>query len=192
MTKKKSEVETPAVDVSDEQDVNEKAPQEEPAPKVLRDVMTGLAGVATELKEERLASAKVEEKPTPASFLYPPPSLALASETENEKIARICHEVNRAYCAAIGDFSQAPWDQAPSWQRHSALLGVEFAKANPHAGPDASHKSWMRQKLLEGWKQGLVKDPKKKEHPCMVAFEDLPKEQQAKDYLFTAIVKALA
>jgi len=27
-----------------------------------------------------------------------------------ERIAKVCHEVNRAYCAGIGDNSQVPWE----------------------------------------------------------------------------------
>jgi hypothetical protein len=47
------------------------------------------------------------------------------------------------------------------------------------------------QKLADGWKYGPVKYPEKKEHPCMVPFAELPKEQQLKDALFRHIVPAL-
>lgn len=43
-----------------------------------------------------------------------------------EQIARVCHEVNRAYCQALGDDSQPAWEDAPQWQRDSALLGVQL------------------------------------------------------------------
>ena len=49
----------------------------------------------------------------------------------------------------------------------------------------------MKQKLDDGWKYGPVKDAEKKEHPCLVPFEQLPKEQQAKDYLFRGAVHAM-
>ena len=58
-------------------------------------------------------------------------------------------------------------------------------------GPEASHESWMKQKLEEGWKYGPVKDPERKEHHCIVPFDQLPREQQAKDFLFRAVVHAL-
>jgi hypothetical protein len=41
-------------------------------------------------------------------------------------IARVCHEVNRAYCTSLGDESQLPWDSAPQWQKDSAINGVRF------------------------------------------------------------------
>lgn len=41
-----------------------------------------------------------------------------------EQIARVVHEVNRAYCEALGDTSQPKWEDAPQWQRDSAMLGV--------------------------------------------------------------------
>ena len=107
-----------------------------------------------------------------------------------DQIARVCHEVNRAYCEALGDTSQLMWEDAPEWQRVSARMGVDLHTMGDF-GPEASHISWMNQKLDEGWKFGPVKDATKKEHPCMVAFADLPREQQAKDFIFRAVVHAL-
>ena len=104
------------------------------------------------------------------------------------KIARICHEVNRAYCQALGDHSQLAWEDAPLWQRESALLGVALHADDHNAGPRASHESWMRHKIADGWVYGPEKRPDQKEHPCLVPFEQLPKEQQAKDYIFRAVV----
>ncbi len=106
-------------------------------------------------------------------------------------IAKVAHEVNRAYCAAFGDHSQPTWDVAPQWQRDSAIAGVMFHLANPDAGPAASHESWLREKEADGWKYGPVKDPAKKEHPCYVPYNELPVEQKAKDYLFTAVIHSL-
>ena len=104
----------------------------------------------------------------------------------------MCHEANRGYCKAIGDNSQLPWDEAPQWAKTSAINGVRFHLDNPNAGPSGSHENWLKEKEKEGWKYGEVKDPEKKEHPCFVPYDQLPKEQQAKDYIFTAIVKTLS
>lgn len=107
-----------------------------------------------------------------------------------ELIARVAHEVNRAYCQALGDFSQPKWEDAPEWQRASARMGVDMHTMGDF-GPEASHIGWMKQKTDDGWKYGPVKNPENKEHPCMVPFADLPVEQQAKDYIFRAVVHAL-
>lgn len=107
-----------------------------------------------------------------------------------EIIARTCHEVNRAYCQAIGDFSQPEWADAPAWQRDSARLGVEL-HMNNDVGPEASHESWMAQKVAEGWVYGPTKNPDAKTHPCIVPFHQLTVEQQAKDFIFRAVVHAL-
>lgn len=108
-----------------------------------------------------------------------------------EDIARVCHEVNRAYCESLGDASQVSWEQAPQWQKDSAVTGVRFHLANPESKPSDSHESWLKQKEKDGWKYGEKKDADKKEHPCFVPFEKLPKEQQAKDFLFLGVVRAL-
>ncbi len=109
-----------------------------------------------------------------------------------ELIARICHETNRAWCEAIGDHSQKPWDQAEDWQRESAIAGVKFALRNCLAPESAQHDAWMADKLRAGWRYGPVKDADKKEHPCILPFDQLPPEQQAKDKLFRGIVYALS
>lgn len=109
-----------------------------------------------------------------------------------EHIARVAHEINRAYCAAWGDHSQPAWADAPDWQRESALAGVRFHVANPNAGPEASHESWLAQKRADGWVYGAEKSLTAKTHPCMVPFHQLPAPQQAKDYLFRAVVHQLA
>lgn len=108
-----------------------------------------------------------------------------------EEIAKVCHEVNRAYCQALGDNSQPPWKDAADWMRSSAMNGVGLYMNNPDAGPEAIHESWMTEKEATGWKYGSTKDAEKKEHPCMVPFSELPAEQQAKDFIFRAIVHAL-
>jgi len=104
--------------------------------------------------------------------------------------ARAAHEVNRVYCIAQGDMSQPTWDDAPLWQRESAIKGVEGALRG--ASPKESHEGWLEEKRRTGWTYGPVKNPEKKEHPCMVAYEDLPSAQQQKDALYLSTVRAMA
>jgi len=111
-------------------------------------------------------------------------------KTKAEEIARIAHTVNKAYCEALGDQSQPDWDEAPDWQKESAVAGVKFHQDNPEAGPQASHEAWLAQKEADGWTFGEEKDAEAKTHPCMVPFADLPVEQQAKDHIFRSIVHA--
>lgn len=112
---------------------------------------------------------------------------------EVEEIARVCHEVNRGLCEALGDFSQVRWGVAPEWQRQSAIHGVQHAQDDtiePH--PSDSHANWMGEKLADGWTYGPEKNEEAKTHPCLVDFHDLPKEQQLKDHLFLTVVKLLS
>lgn len=104
-------------------------------------------------------------------------------------IAKRCHEVNRAYSMAIGDDVQLSWEQAPQWQRDSAINGVKFHIENPDATPEQSHNQWMVEKKRDGWVYGPIKDEVNKTHPCMKPYGELPLEQRVKDTLFLTIVK---
>lgn len=108
-----------------------------------------------------------------------------------EQIAEICHETNRLYCLMLGDDSQVPWPGAQYWQKQSALAGVMRIVDNPKIRPDEVHAAWLQHKIKEGWEHGPMKDAEKKEHPCIVHYDNLPEEQKAKDRLFRGIVLAL-
>lgn len=105
------------------------------------------------------------------------------------KVARVCHEANRAWCEANGDHSQAPWDDAEQWQRDSSVEGVQAALDGATA--EELHERWCEAKLRDGWTLGAVKDAEAKTHPCLVPYGELPEEQRRKDHLFHAIVGAL-
>lgn len=107
-----------------------------------------------------------------------------------EACARAAHEANRAYCLTIGDATQQSWEAAEEWQRDSAVRGVKAVLNG--ATPEQSHEVWCRDKIADGWQYGLVKDAGKKEHPCLVPYEQLPDEQKRKDAIYVAVVHAMA
>lgn len=107
-------------------------------------------------------------------------------------LAMCAHELNRAYCAAMGDFSQLPWADAPQLQKDSVLMGVAMHLANPNATPEQSHESWLAQKTAEGWVYGPVKDAALKQHPCFLPYAELPEAQKAKDHIFRAAVHSVS
>ena len=106
-------------------------------------------------------------------------------------IARIAHQVNKAYCESLNDSSQVDWEEAPDWQQRSAMEGVLAIQENPELTPRESHEQWLKYKQDSGWKYGTLKDPAKLEHPCIMPYDELPIEQRAKDYIFQGVVKAL-
>lgn len=107
-----------------------------------------------------------------------------------EDIARVTHEANRAIQIATGDPAVSPhWEEAPEWQRNSAVDGVEKALAG--ATPEQLHESWCDFKRADGWVHGPVKNEALRTHPCLVPYAELPEDQRAKDAVFAAIVTAL-
>jgi ryanodine receptor 2 len=44
-----------------------------------------------------------------------------------------------------------------------------------------AHDIWARQRLADGWRFGPRRDDAKKEHPCLVPYEDLPESEKEYD-----------
>jgi len=109
-----------------------------------------------------------------------------------EVIAQTCHEMNRGYCAGLGDPSHETWEKAPQWQKASAIKGVEAVLAGKVRDPRDQHEIWMMDKLESGWTYGKEKNPESKTHPCLVPYSRLPTEQRLKDFLFSGVVMALS
>jgi len=108
-----------------------------------------------------------------------------------EWIARVCHEANRAYCAALGDDSQVAWSEAPDWQRESAIEGVCDLLLGRTGSLEDQHNRWMAHKHAAGWVYGPVKDALRKTHPLLVPWGALSVAVRRKDALFRAVVTAL-
>jgi hypothetical protein len=107
-----------------------------------------------------------------------------------EQIAKTCHEVNKVYCESIGDFTQVEWDEAPQWQKDSAIEGVRYLVSNIDATAEDIHENWMKAKKEDGWRFGIVKDADAKTHPCLIPYNFLSAEQRMKDTLFISIVRS--
>lgn len=107
-------------------------------------------------------------------------------------IARVAYEANRAYIIATGTTSVTP---PTSWEEEtdhvSQMTAVQYRFDHPDALPPEQHNAWLATKIDAGWTYGPVKDPVKKEHPCLLPYHMLPPEQRLKDALFCAVVDAL-
>lgn len=107
------------------------------------------------------------------------------------RAAQAAHDANRVLCLALGDDSQPRWDDAPEWQKKSAVMGVEQINAHPDTTPEQSHEGWLAVKTADGWKYGTVKNPETKEHPCFVPYNELPENQRLKDEMFGLVVRSV-
>lgn len=111
------------------------------------------------------------------------------------EIAEVCHEANRVLQRQQRDSRIAvspPWHATDPETQASAVQGVEAHLADPDLTPEQSHENWCDFKYAHGWSFGPVKDEARKEHPLLVPYSELPAEQQVKDALFSAIVRALS
>lgn len=117
-----------------------------------------------------------------------------ASEPDAEAIqgiAQVMHDAVRAWQKANGQPPAPPWSRAPKWMKESSVGSVAWRLANPKAAASAQHDQWLAQKKADGWKFGKTKDARKKTHPMMIAYADLPEFERRKDALVNAVVDAL-
>lgn len=110
---------------------------------------------------------------------------------EIEACAHAAHEANRAYSLTLGDESHKPWHKAPEWQKETARAAVLAVAANDKLTAEQSHEAWVNHKLLNGWQRSETKDTKKKTHPCLVPWKELPRAQQSKDTMFLAVIRSM-
>lgn len=103
------------------------------------------------------------------------------------KVEEFCHAVNRALCEERGDLSCKSWDETDEQLKESTREGVKAAEYVDL--PEEMHASWAKNRKENGWIYGEVKDLKKKEHPLLIPYEDLPYEAKVKDIVFLAIVR---
>lgn len=109
-----------------------------------------------------------------------------------DEIAQVCHEANRALQKVQDDLTigvSPPWEKLDTETRASAIEGVMGVLEGNTA--EESHRNWVAFKREHGWKYGPVKDIEAKTHPCMRPYEELEDHYKVKDRLFIAIVKAL-
>jgi hypothetical protein len=116
---------------------------------------------------------------------------AKASEAHTLKIAQVMHEAVRAWQSANGQTPAPPWGRAPKWMKEASAASVAWSIANPDAAASAQHDQWLSTKKADGWTFGKKKDGKKKTHPMMVPYAQLPEMERRKDALVNALVKAL-
>jgi len=109
-----------------------------------------------------------------------------------DDLAAICHDANRRYCIAQGMPASPLWEEALESQRESVRTGVKLRLANLFMPDSFNHEHWLKYKIEQGWTYGPAKDETKKQHDCLVPFNQLPPKQQAKDALFSAIVRTCA
>lgn len=44
-----------------------------------------------------------------------------------------------------------------------------------------THENWAKQRMSAGWRWGSKRDDEKKEHPCLVPYEQLPESEKEYD-----------
>ena len=104
-------------------------------------------------------------------------------KTSNELQSRLVlsiHEANKEIQQQTGEF-------IPELNEHltqAILDGVYYVLDNPNCTPEQQHNNWCYFKQQDGWRYGPVKDFERKEHPCLVPYNELPEIQQRKDSVF--------
>jgi hypothetical protein len=44
-----------------------------------------------------------------------------------------------------------------------------------------AHEIWARERMKDGWSWGPARNDERKQHPCLVSYDDLPESEKAYD-----------
>lgn len=126
---------------------------------------------------------EVEETEVTATFSY---DLITAKDEAILHCGLLIHEAVKALNDAHNEYT-IPWEA----NKASVCAGIErlLGKDGNESFED-NHNAWMAYKYAEGWVYGETKSAEAKTHPCLVPFLSLPPIQQAKDMIFSGIVRA--
>lgn len=109
-----------------------------------------------------------------------------------EDIARVTHAAQRELQIIQGDPKISPlWGQAPDYQIRESTAGVREILWNRELTAERHHELWVIRMMADGWVYGAVKNWERKTHPNLLPFTELPAEQQLKNHVFIAIVRAM-
>jgi RyR domain len=128
---------------------------------------------------------------------------AAATENLNDFFyegARVTHAAVRAYQGVLGEQQAPEWDQLSAEERNASFQGFAGAFSSvvlhPFAGDlelaSAEHQAWTDRKLDGGWTYGERKDPVRKTHPDITAWENLSPAARRKDLVVLGIARAFA
>ena len=76
--------------------------------------------------------------------------------------------------SGAGGYRPAPADTSGIAITEDILDLTELLARNTHA-------NWAHQRLSDGWRWGPARDDEKREHPCLVAYDDLPEREKEYD-----------
>lgn len=112
-----------------------------------------------------------------------------------EDIARVVHAANREIQRLNGELVGADWDDSSTdsgiSHRESSIAAVTLLLEHPEATGRDQHERWRAERIAQGWTFGPTKDFTRKTSPFLIAYEELPYVQRAKDIVRAGIVGAL-
>jgi len=79
-------------------------------------------------------------------------------------------------------------DRDEKFRKQMVDVVQKYIKSNKIPTPEEAHNSWVKAYLDMGWKYGKVRDTKKKTHPDLLPFDQLPKDERDKDAIFLSLV----
>lgn len=122
-------------------------------------------------------------------------TLAAQYKEELTAIARAAHTANLLFSEFHPmDVSVADgrtWDEHSEQERQESVDYISYLIKNPLLDGREAHDAWMVKKQEAGWKFGRVKNNEKKEHPCMVPYNQLNAYDMFKDDLYVAVITPL-
>jgi len=116
----------------------------------------------------------------------------VSEEEQYRIIAAVAYAANRQFSQIVGGKPvNPPWEEYPEDLKQNLITAVKKTVNEKIVSAKLNHLQWVKDRMDMGYEKGENINWKKKTHPDLVPFEELPLSSQLKNVLFLAIVNSL-
>jgi hypothetical protein len=111
--------------------------------------------------------------------------------TRTEQIAKATHDIVRAFQKGSQQTFSPIWENTNDEEKQDMICNVFLVRGDPYITPKEIHAEWLKKKKEDGWVYAGNKITRLKRHPCLLNWNMIGREEQAKYFIISTIIKSI-